>query len=175
MASNQNSGSIADKLTAIKAVHAEYNRQKEELFAAVLKATNGRMNTLDIASATKWLAFVQDNPKAVTNTKYNASDFAFKTEIHTVLADIEAIESQDQGHSKALRDIVSSDLRFYWTTAEDFYIEAAEEDSVIKEKYKDLPSISPKRKSANQITKDFQKLEVRLNKKKDDSVDLKAA
>ena len=174
MASNQNSGSIADKLTAIKAVHADYNRQKEELFAAVLKATNGKMNTLDIASATKWLAFVQDNPKAVTNTKYNAADFAFKTEMHTVLADIETIESQDQGHSKALRDIVSSDLRFYWTTAEDFYIAAAEEDSVIKEKYKDLPSISPKRKTDAQIESDFKKLEARRNKKNGTSTDTKA-
>ena len=105
MASNQNPGSIADKLAAVKAVHAEYTRQKEELFAAVHKATNGKMNTLDIPSAAKWLAFVQDNPEAVTNTKYNISDFAFKTEMHNVLADIETLESQDQGHSKALREI----------------------------------------------------------------------
>ena len=173
MALNQNAGFPADKLAALKAAHAEYIRLKVEFFVDVAKTTSGKMNTLDIASAIKWLPFVQDNPKLVTNTKYDVADFVFKANAHTALAEVESLESQDQGHTKALRDIVSSDLRFYWTNGEDFYIEADDTDTVLKEKYKDLPSISPKRKTDAKIESDFKKLEARRNKKNADSMDTK--
>ena len=165
MDSNPERGFPTDKLTAVKAAHAEYTRLKGDFFADVVKTTTGKMNTLDVSSAIKWLPFVQDNPKLVTSTKYDVAEFAFKSQAHAALEEVEALESQDQGHSRALRDIISSDLRFFWTNAEDFYIDVDANNTVVIEKYKDLPSISPKRKSDNQIEKDFNKLEARRNKK----------
>jgi hypothetical protein len=170
---NQDSGFPADKLAALKAAYAEYTRLKEEFLADIVKATSGKINTLDIPSAIKWLPFVQDNPKLVTNTKYIVADFAFKAKAHPILIEIEAMESAGQGHTKAVHDIVSSDLRYYWTNAEDFYLDIDPTDTVTIEKYKDLPSISPKRKTDAQIESDFKKLEARRNKKNTDNTDTK--
>jgi hypothetical protein len=175
MESNSNLGFPSDKLTALKAAHAQYLGIKEEFLAGIVKTTDGKQNTSNIPSAIEWLDFVLDNPKAVTDTTYIIEDFAYKAKAHEALKEIEKIENQAQAHTKALRDIVSSDLRYYWTNAEDFYIVAAGKDSIISEKYKDLSSISPKRKSDNQIEKDFKKLEVRRSKKNGDITDTKAA
>ena len=174
MESNQNSEFPADKLEALKAAHAEYVRKKEDYLSGIVKTTDGKQNTSDIPSAIKWLPFVQENPKAVTNTKYVVAEFAYKVKAHPALQDIEELEGKDQGHTKALRDMISSDLRFYWTNGEDFYLDYDPKDTILKEKYKDLPSISPKRKSDNQIEKDFKKLEDRRNKKNGVSADTKS-
>lgn len=171
---NQDSGFSADKLTALKAAHAQYSALKAELLADIVKTTSGKINTLDVPAAIKWLAFVQDNPKLVTSTKYNVIDFALKAKAHPILVEIEAIESAEQGHTKAVRDIVSSDLRFYWTNAEDFYLDIDPSDTVTIEKYKDLPSISPKRRTEAQMESEFKKLEARRNKKSTDSTETKA-
>jgi hypothetical protein len=170
---NQNAGFPADKLTALKAAYAQYSALKGEFLADIVKATSGKQNTLDIASAVKWLPFVQDNPKLVTNTKYDVADFAFKANADIALTEIETIESGEQGHTKALRDIVSSDLRYYWTNAEDFYLDVDPTNTVIVEKYKDLPSVSPKRRTDAQIESDFKKLQARRNKKGTDNTDTK--
>ncbi len=172
MALNQIPPFPADKMAALFAAHAEYVRLKEELLAPVLKTTSGKANTLDLQSAGQWLPFIEENPKWVTN-KVNLSDFALKLAADALLERIEKEETKDQGFSKAMRDIISSDVRFYWTMTEDFYIDAADEDSVIKEKYKSLPSISSKRKSDGKIEKDFQKLEARRNKKNGVTTDVK--
>jgi hypothetical protein len=174
MESNSNLGFPADKFAALKDAHAAYSRLKEEFFTSVIKGTDGKMNTSDEQSAISWLPFIQDNPKAVTNTKYNVADFIFKAEAHPLLVEIETLEGQDRGHTKALCDIVSSDLRFYWTNGEDFYIAESATNSVLKEKYKNLQSISPKRKSDVEIESDFKKLEARRNKKNGDKTDTKA-
>ena len=174
MESNPIVGFPTDKLTALKAAHAEYARLKEEFLGGIVKATTGKQNTLDPPSAAKWVPFVQDNPKLVTSTKYDVADFAYKAEAHKALSEVKTIESAENGHTKALRDIVSSDLRFYWTNAEDFYLDVEPSNTVIIEKYKDLPSVSPKRKTDAQIEKDFKKLENRRNKKNGDGTDTKA-
>ena len=161
----------AEKIMAMKTAHAEYVRLKEELFASVIKTTSGKANTLDdgIASARKWYVFVQENPDWITN-KLKVVDFLLKLDATELLAIVEGLETQDQGFTKAMRDVISSDLRFFWTTAEGFYDDAAEDDAVIKEKYKDLPSISPKRKTDVQVEKAFNKLEAKRNKKKGNNV-----
>lgn len=165
MAYAQNPQFPAEKVAQMFAAHGTYASLKEELFASIRKTTTGRLNTLEIASASKWVAFVQENPDWVTN-KYKLADFLLKLDAEELLVLIEALETKDQAVSKALRDIMVSDIRFYWTTAEDFYIDAALDDSIIKEKYKDLPSISPKRKSETVIQNAFDKLEAKRNKKK---------
>ena len=167
MAISQNSRFPADKITAMLAAHATYVQKKEELFASVVKTTSGKANTLDdgIAAARKWYVFVQENPDWITN-KLKVVDFLLKLDASELLVTVEGLETQDQGFTKAMRDVISSDLRFFWTTAEGFYDDAAEDDPVIKEKYIDFPSISPKRKTDAQIEKAFNKLEAKRNKKK---------
>ena len=81
------------------------------------------------------MPFVQDNPQLVTSTKYAVADFAYKAEAHKTLSEVKTIESAENGHTKALRDVVSSNLHFYWTTAEDFYLDVKPTNTVIIEKH----------------------------------------
>lgn len=166
MALNQNPRFPAEKIAEMLSAHATYVQKKEELFASVAKTTSGKANVKEdgIAAARKWAVFVQENPNWITN-KLKVADFLSKLDEAEFLAIVEGLESQDKGTTKAMRDIISSDLRFFWTTAEGFYDEAAEDDSVIKEKYKDLPSISPKRKSDTQVERAFEKLTAKRGKK----------
>ena len=166
MALAQNPRFPADKIAAMTAAHTEYVRLKSELFAAVVKTTSGKSNVKDdgIAAARKWYIFVEENPDWVTN-KIKLATFLAKLDEAEFLTVVEKLEIQDAGHTKAMRDIISSDLRFFWTTAEGFYDDAAEDDSVIREKYKDFPSISPKRATEAQVEKAFQKLTDKRAKK----------
>ena len=164
MSLNQNPLFTAEKVAAMKAAHAEYSRIKLELLLPVVKATSGKMNTLDTVSAAQWLPFGQENPTKITDA-VNPQDFADKLAADALLVDIEKMESEDHNATQIYRNIVSSDVRFYWTTSEDFYIAAAAKNALIKAQYKDLPSISPKRKSDAKIEKAFVKLEEKRNKK----------
>ncbi len=164
-----NSTFSVDKITEMLNHHANFVRLKEEVFAAIIKATDGKLNTTDMESARDWLGFILENPKSVTSTKYKVPDFVLKMDAHVVLAVIEKIEGKDQAYSKVLRNTIASDARFYWSTAEDFYIEDAKNDPVLKAKYKDLQSISPKRQTESQMEKDLQKLQTKLTKKNGES------
>ena len=165
MALNENPLFPADKVAAMFAAHTEYARLKAELFSPIVKTTSGKMNTLSGDSARKWLPFVKENPDWVTN-KLKLPDFIKALDADELVALVENIEAKEQGTTKANRDIVSSDLRFFWTTAEGFYDDAAAEDSEIREKYKSLPSISPQRQSDAQVEQAFNKLTEKRNKKK---------
>jgi hypothetical protein len=164
MALNQNPKFHADKVAAMKAAHAEYSRIKAELLLPIVKTTSGKQNTLDTASAASWLPFGQDNPKKITD-KVDPEAFADKLDADELVVIIEKMESEEQNVSKIYRDIVSSDIRFYWTNLENYYLAAAVDDAIIKAKYKDLPSISPTRKSDTEIQNAFDKLEAKRKKK----------
>ena len=165
----------ATEVTTMLVAHAEYARIKENMFAKIGKMTTGKTNTKDdgIASARKWYAFMEENPDWTTNV-LKLSEFLAILDAAELLTIIELMESKDQGVTKVAHDIISSDARFCWTTAEDFYIAAAAKNATIKEKYKDLPSISPKRKTDAQIQAAFDKLEVKRAKKKGNSTPPKA-
>lgn len=165
MALNQNPLFPAEKLAAMRAAHDEYNRLKSELLQPVIKQTIGKMNTLDTASAAQWLAFGRDNPTKITD-RVNPEKFANALDADALLVIIEKMESEDQSLTRVHRYNASSDIRFYWTNTEDFYIDAAADDAIIKAKYKDLPSISPKRQTDAEIQSAFNKLEAKRNKKK---------
>ena len=160
------SGFPLDKVEQMFKARAEYAALKAELFLPIVKLTSGKANTKDdgIAAAKKWYTFVTENPKWVTD-KLSVVDFLAKLNASELLAIIESVEKEDQGTSKALHDIISSDLRFYWTTSEDFYIDIPDSNTLLKEKYKNLPSISTKRQTEAQIEKAFLKLEAKRNKK----------
>jgi hypothetical protein len=160
----QNKNYPADKVSEMLAFHVGYERVKGELLASVLKTTSGKMNTLDVPSGAKWIPFIEENPKKVTED-VDLPDFINKVDADELLTIIEKLEARDQGLTKAKRDIIASDVRYYWTTTEDFYLVAADKDSVIKEKYKSLPTISPRRKTETEIQNAFDKLEAKRNKK----------
>ena len=162
----QNSSFAAEEVAALKSTHDKYIQQKEKMLASVVKATVGKANTSSegIVSARKWVTFVRENPKWITG-RVPESDFTFKLDVAEFLGHIGVMESKDQAYTKALLDVAASDARFYWTTTEDFYIDAAASDAIIKEKYKELPSISSKRKTPAQEEKEFLKLEAKRNKK----------
>ncbi len=164
MVQNPNPLFSAERLVELKKAHAEYTRLKREFLLPIVKTTIGKMNTLDTASAASWLSFAEENPTKITD-KINTQDFANKLAAAEFLLVIEKLETEDQVVSKIYRDIVSSDVRFYWAHLEDYYIEAAQNDPVLKANYEDLPSASPKRKSDAEIEKAFNKLKEKRKKK----------
>ncbi len=105
------------------------------------------------------MAFTRENPDWITK-KLNVADFERMSDAAALLELIAKLEFDDAALSKVLHGIIASDMRFFWTTAED----------KIKEKYKDLPSISPQRRSESQIERDFRKLEEKRNKKNSNGV-----
>jgi uncharacterized protein YktA (UPF0223 family) len=164
MESNPNPLFSAEKMAAAKAAYAEYSRLKADLLSPIVKCTTGKMNTLDGQSAREWYPFAAENPDWITN-KLKLPDFKRTLDADTALAAIEALENKEQGATKAKRNIVSSDLRYFWTTAETFYDDAAADNAEIKERYKSLPSISPQRQSDTQVEQAFNKLTEKRNRK----------
>ena len=160
-----------EKLAKMFQAHAEYNALKAELFASTIKVTDGKANTNDdgFKAAKKWYTFVSENSRWTTD-KLSVADFLAKLNASELLALVELAESEDQALSKVLHDIISSDLRYYWKVSEGFYDDIPESNTLLKEKYKDLPSIAPKRKTDAQIEKAFQQLEAKRNKKNGGSV-----
>ncbi|MBL7818853.1 MAG: hypothetical protein JNL70_27890 [Saprospiraceae bacterium] len=168
---NQIKSFSLEKMTEMFEAHDKYSALKNELLAETTKATTSKANVGgdNIESALLWLAFVKENPGWITQ-KLSVAEFESKADAARLLQLIEKAESEDQATSKAIHDRIASDLRFFWTNAEGFYDDASIHNTLIKEKYKDLPSISPKRKSDTQIEKDFRKLEAKRNKKNGDNI-----
>ena len=164
MVRNPNPLFPAEKVAELKAAHAEYNRLKRAMLQPIVKSTIGKMNTLDTASAALWLSFAEENPSKITD-KINTQDFVNKLDAADFLEFIEKLETEDQIVSKSYRDVISSDIRFYWANLEDYYVEAAKIDPVLKANYDHLPAVSAKRKSAADIEKAFNKLKEKRKKK----------
>jgi hypothetical protein len=135
-------------LQALAEAHEAYKQAKKAFFAEVTKKTTGKMNMTkdDIEACRKWLAFDLENEDYLPK-KFDVKDFATKIEWFDALKQVKEWEEKSNEDDKVIHDIIASDLRYYWSTSEDFYATAAAEDATIKEKYKNLPSVGSPRKS----------------------------
>jgi hypothetical protein len=133
---------------ALTDAHEAYKQAKKAYFTGITKTTTGKMNLTkeDIDACRKWLAFDLENEDYIPK-KFDLNDFSNKIELFDAMQQVKAWEEKAYEADKALYDIIASDLRYYWSTSEDFYKTAAGENPTIKEKYKNLPTVGSTRKS----------------------------